>query len=86
MFMGFPGGSDGKESACNVGDLSLDPWVGKIPWRRNHWKFSITDVIAPSSSLQNHLYVVLLFHCYLVVFIVQFLHAPWSLEEKLWPI
>ena len=21
MYMGFPGGSDGKESACNVGDL-----------------------------------------------------------------
>ena len=24
-----PGGSDGKESTCNAGDL-----VGKIPWRR----------------------------------------------------
>ena len=23
--MGFPGGSDGKESICNVGDLSLIP-------------------------------------------------------------
>ena len=30
--MGVPGGSDSKESACNVG--GLDPWVGKIPWRR----------------------------------------------------
>ena len=30
--MGFPGGSDGKESACNAGDLGLIP--GKIPWRR----------------------------------------------------
>ena len=29
---GFPGGSDGKESVHNAGDL--DPWVGKIPWRR----------------------------------------------------
>ena len=28
---GFPGGSAGKESPCNVGDLGL---VGKIPWRR----------------------------------------------------
>ena len=28
-------GSDGKESACNAGDLGLfDPWLGKIPWRR----------------------------------------------------
>ena len=27
------GGSDCKESACNAGD-GFDPWVGKIPWRR----------------------------------------------------
>ena len=37
-FDGFPGGSAGKESTCNAGDLSsipeFDPWVGKIPWRR----------------------------------------------------
>ena len=32
--MGFPGVSDGKKSACNVGDLDSIPWVGKIPWRR----------------------------------------------------
>ena len=32
---GFPGGSAGKESACNAGNLgSIYPWVGKIPWRR----------------------------------------------------
>ena len=31
----FPGVSDGKESACSVGDPpGFDPWVGKIPWRR----------------------------------------------------
>ena len=30
----FPGGSDGEESACKAGDLSFDPCVGKIPWRR----------------------------------------------------
>ena len=35
VFLGFPGGSAGKESACNLGDLpGFDPWVGKIPWRR----------------------------------------------------
>jgi len=32
--LGFPCGSAGKESACNAGDLSLIPWVGKIPWKR----------------------------------------------------
>ena len=31
---GFPGGSDGKESACNVGDLGSIPGSGRIPWRR----------------------------------------------------
>ena len=25
VFSGFPGGSDGKESACNAGDLGLIP-------------------------------------------------------------
>ena len=27
--MGFPGGSDGKESACNAGDLGLIPRLGR---------------------------------------------------------
>ena len=29
--MGFPGGSDGKESACNVGDLDSTPESGRSP-------------------------------------------------------
>ena len=29
--MGFPGGSAGKESACNVGDLGLIPGLGRCP-------------------------------------------------------
>ena len=29
--MGFPGGPDGKESACNVGDLGLIPGLGRSP-------------------------------------------------------
>ena len=31
--MDFPDGSVGKESSCSVKSV-LDPWVGKIPWRR----------------------------------------------------
>ena len=27
--MGFPGGSDGKESTCNAGDLGLIPGSGR---------------------------------------------------------
>ena len=33
-FWGFPGGSDGKETTCNVGDLWSIPGVGRFPWRR----------------------------------------------------
>ena len=29
--MGFPGGSDGKESACNVGDLGCIPGLERYP-------------------------------------------------------
>ena len=30
----FPGGSDGKESTCNMGDLGLVSRLGKILWRK----------------------------------------------------
>ena len=29
--MGFPGGSDGKASTCNAGDLGLIPGLGRSP-------------------------------------------------------
>ena len=31
VFLDFPGGSVGKESACNVGDLSSIPGLGRSP-------------------------------------------------------
>ena len=31
VFLGFPGGSAGKESACNVGDLGSTPGLGRSP-------------------------------------------------------
>ena len=31
MYMAFPGGSDGKESTCNAGDLGLIPGLGRYP-------------------------------------------------------
>ena len=33
--MGFPGGSDGKESACNAGDMGLIPGSGIFPGEGN---------------------------------------------------
>ena len=38
------GGSAGKESTCNVGDLGSIPGVGKIPWR---WERMPTPVFWP---------------------------------------
>ena len=31
VFLGFPGGSTGKESACNAGDLGSIPGLGRSP-------------------------------------------------------
>ena len=31
VFLGFPGGSAGKESSCNVGDLGSIPGLGRFP-------------------------------------------------------
>ena len=33
--LGFPGGSDGKESACIAGDLCLTPGLGRSPGEGN---------------------------------------------------
>ena len=48
--MGFPGGSMGKESACNVGDMGSIPGSGRYPGegRTTHssilaWEISWTE-------------------------------------------
>ena len=41
VLLGFPGGSDGKESACIVRDLDSIPKLGRSPGEGNvniHWK------------------------------------------------
>ena len=47
--LGFPGGTSGKEFACNAGDVTdvFDPWVGKVPWRR---AWQPTPVFLPGES------------------------------------
>ena len=53
---GFPGGSDGKESACNKRDPEFDPWVGKSPWRRERlptpvfWPREFHELYSPWGS------------------------------------
>ena len=35
--MCFPGGSDGKESACTAGDLGLIPGLGRSPGKGDNY-------------------------------------------------
>ena len=45
--MGFPGGTSGKEPACQDRRCRIDPWVRKIPWRR---AWQSTPVFLPGES------------------------------------
>ena len=42
--MGFPGGSDGKESACNMGDLVLIPGLARSPGEGNGCPLQYSDL------------------------------------------
>ena len=37
VVLGFPGGSDGKESTCNIGNLGSIPGSGISPRKRNDY-------------------------------------------------
>ena len=53
--MGFPGGSDGKESACNAGDPGLIPGSKisrKITWRRE-WLPTLVFLPGESHGLRS---------------------------------
>ena len=45
--LGFPGGSDSKESACRAGDLTLFPGLGRFPGPR---AWQPTPVFLPGES------------------------------------
>ena len=63
----FPGGSDGKESSCNVGNLGLIPRSGRFPGEgkgsplqysclknsmdRRAWQATVHEVAATNLSL-----------------------------------
>ena len=44
---GFPGGSDGQESACIAGDPGSILDLGRFPWRRERL---LTPVVLPGKS------------------------------------
>ena len=68
--MGLPGGSDGKESACDAGDLGSIPGLGRSPgggmaihssilaWRiptdREAWRATVHGVTKNQTRLTKH--------------------------------
>ena len=52
--LGFPGGSDGKESACIVGDLGLIPGLGKSPGGGHPFQYSCSENPHGQRSLMGH--------------------------------
>ena len=50
-YIGFPGGSAGKESACNAGDLGLIPGLGRSPGEGSGYPFQY-------SGLENSIYCI----------------------------
>ena len=43
----FPGGSDGKGSACGVGDLGLIPGLGRSPREGNSYPLQYSSLSSP---------------------------------------
>ena len=54
--LGFPGGSDGKESTCNAGDLGLIPGFGRSPGggHGNPLQYSCLENSHEQRSLMGH--------------------------------
>ena len=42
--MGFPGGSAGKESTCNAGDLGSIPGLGRFPGEGKGYPLQYSDL------------------------------------------
>ena len=58
LLMGFPGGSDGKESACNAGDPDSIPGSGRSPEKGMDAHFSILAWRIPRTKKPGGLHAV----------------------------
>jgi len=56
VFLGFPGGSDGKESACNVGDLGLIPGLRRSPGAQHATHYSLLAWRIPRTEEPDRLH------------------------------
>ena len=53
-YLGFPGGSAGKESACNVGDLGSFPGLGRSPGEGKGYRFLYSGLENSMDCPQGH--------------------------------
>jgi len=55
-FLSFPGGSDGKESAYNTGDLGVIPGLGRSPGEGNGYSLQYSCLENPMDrgALAHH--------------------------------
>ena len=53
LFTGFPGGSDGKESACNAGDPGLVPGSGRSLVEGNGYPFQYSWASLVAQMIKN---------------------------------
>ena len=91
VFLDFPYGSAGKESACNAGDLGwipgLDPWVGKIPWRKERFPTPVfwpgEFMYSPWGCKQSDRLSDIHFH---FLFLSQLLPFPWRRKWQPTPV
>ena len=52
--MGFPGGSDGKESACNAGDTCSISGSRRAPWEGNGYPLFLPGEFHGQRSLAGY--------------------------------
>ena len=56
VFLGFPGGSDSKESACNAGNLGSIPGLGRSPGGGHGNQLQYSCLENPMTEELNRLY------------------------------
>ena len=68
IFLGFPGGSAGKESACNARDLGSFPGLERSPGERNGYPLNYSTLESSMDCIVNCYCDVLRQLLYIVIF------------------
>ena len=79
VFLGFPGGSAGKETACNVGHLGLIPGLGRSPGERDSYPLQCSGEfhgLSQSQTRLSHFYFPIYSSMYMSIPISQFILPP----------